>query len=125
MNPAGKQAEARIEKRRVDAVGIHVGDALVRIEPAGLPVFVGHRVALDDALPGPDRADPADAALAVANRVLLDDEALLAVVTLDDARRPVAKLRVDVFGPKIERLEDMTVGIDDIISAGHLGFLRA
>ena len=51
--------------------------------------------------------------------VLLDDEPLLAVLALDDARRPVAEFRVDVFVPQIERLEDMTVGIDDIVLVAH------
>ena len=116
MDRAREQPEARIEKGGVDAVGIHVGDALVRIEPARLAVLVVHRVGLDDALPGADRADPADAELAIADRVLLHDQPLLAVLALDDPRRPVAKCRVDVFVPQIERLEDMTVGIDDVVS---------
>src|ERR1700674_676622 len=119
MNSAGEEAEARIQEDSVDTVGIHIGDALVRIEPAGLAVLVRHRVGLDDALPRADPADPADADPAVADRVLLDDEPLLAVLPLDDPRRPVAKRRVDVFVPKIERLEDVTLGIDDVVSTTH------
>src|ERR1700674_2297893 len=119
MNSAGEEAEARIQEDSVDTVGIHIGDALVRIEPAGLAVLVRHRVGLDDALPGADPADPADADPAVADRMLLDDEPVLAAITFDDARRPIAELRVDVFGPKVERLEDMTVDIDDVMGAGH------
>ena len=76
-------------------------------------------MSLDDALPRADRADPADAALAVADRVLLDDEPLLAVLALDDPRRPVAELRIDVFVPEIQRLEDVPVGIDDVVDATH------
>src|SRR5229473_762505 len=113
MNSAGEEAEARIKEDGVDTVGIHVGDALVRVKPAGFAVLVRHRVGLDDALPRADPADPADADAAVTDRMLLDDEPLLAVLAFDDPRRPVAKRRVDVFVPKIERLEDVTVGIDD------------
>src|SRR5208282_6738238 len=93
MYGAGEQAEARIKEGGIDAVQIHIGDALVRIEPTGLTVLVCHRVALDDTLPRADRADPADAELSVTDGVLLDDEPLLAVLALDDPRRPVAELR--------------------------------
>ena len=119
LDRAREEAEARIKKGGIDAVGIHVGDALVRVEPAGLAVLVRHRVALDDALPRADRADAADAEPAVADRVLLHNEPLFAVLTLDDPRRPVAEGRVDVFVPKIERLEDVAVGIDDVVNATH------
>ncbi len=96
----------------------------MRVEAARLPFLVFHRVAGDDALARADRADPSDPALAVANRVLLDDQTLLAVLHLLDTRRPIAKLRVDVIVPKVERLEDMTVGIDDVIGAAHQRVLR-
>src|SRR6516164_10699522 len=119
MYRAGEQAEARIEEGGVDAVGIHVGDALVRIEPAWLPVLILHRV-VDDTLPRSDRADPADAALAVADHMLLDHEPLLAVLALDDPRRAVAELRIDVSVPQIQRLEDVPIGIDDVVSATHM-----
>ena len=91
----------------------------MRIEPAGLAVLIGHCVALDDALPRADRADTADAEPAVANRVLLHNEPLLAILSLDDPRRPVAEGRVDVFVPEIQRLENVTVGVDDVVSATH------
>ena len=122
VDRAREQAEARIQERGVDAVRIHVGDARVRVEPAGLAFLVFHRVGGDDALARADRADPADAELRVADRVLLDDQPLLAaLVVLDDARRPVAELGIDVFVPEIERLQDMPVGIDDVVGAGHQG----
>src|SRR5206468_4263481 len=70
VDRAGEEAEARIEKGGVDAVGIHVGNALVRIEPAWLAVLILHRV-VDDTLPCPDSANPPDAALAVTDRMLL------------------------------------------------------
>src|SRR5258708_5356913 len=106
MDRAGKEAEARIKEGRGNAVRIHVGDPGVRVEPARLPFLVFHRVAGDDALARADRADPSDAALTIADRVLLDDEALLAALHLLDARRPIAKLRVDVVVPQVERLKD-------------------
>src|SRR5213078_5311661 len=55
--------------------------------------------------------------------VLVNDEPLLAAVALGDARRAVAKRRVDVIAPQIERLEDVTIGIDDIVGATHTRFL--
>ena len=74
----------------------------------------GHRVGLDDALPGADRADAADADL-----VFLDDQLVLAVLAFDDLRRPIAEFRVHVFLPEVERLQDVAVGIDDVIGAAH------
>ena len=94
------------------------GMRLCGSNPPGLPSLYSI-VSLDDALPRADRADPADAALAVADRVLLDDEPLLAVLALDDPRRAVAELRIDVFVPQIQRLEDVPVGVDDVVSATH------
>ena len=79
----------------------------MRIEAAWFAVLVGHRIGLDHALAGADCADPADAALAVADRLLLDNEALLAVFSFHYSRRPVAKSRVDVIIPEIERLENV------------------
>ena len=90
----------------------------MRVEPAGLAVLVGHRVALDDALPRADRAgDPEP--LRAAENLVLDLQPLLAVIVGDEARRPVAELRVDVVVPQVERLEDMTVGVDDVVGARH------
>src|SRR5215831_3556290 len=111
---ARSTTEARIEKRGVDAVGIHVGDALVRVKATGLAVLVGHRVGLDDALPCADRADAVDADL-----VLLDDQPLVAIFAFDDLRRLAAEFRINVFYPEVERLQDVAVGINDVIGATH------
>ncbi len=119
LDPSERQPDARIQERRVDAVGIHVGDAGVRVEAARLSFLVFHRVAGDDTLPRADRADPSDAALPVADRVFLDDQALLAALHLLDARCPIAEFRVDVIVPQIERLEDMTIGVDHVVGAAH------
>src|SRR5437763_1971267 len=94
------------------------------IEPSRLAYIVSHLVVLNDALPRPDAPDRADAALLAAQHLLLHDEALLAVSLLDDARRPVAEFRVDVMIPQVERLEDVAIGIDDVVGAGHRHFLR-
>ena len=74
----------------------------MRIEATWFAVLVGHCIGLDHALAGADCADPADAALAVANRLLLDNEALFAVFAFHYSRRPVAKSRVDIIIPEIE-----------------------
>jgi hypothetical protein len=74
----------------------------VRIKPAGLAVLVFHRVAGDDTLPRANGTNPADAALAVADRMLLDDEPLLAILALDDLGRAVTEFWIDVFVPQIE-----------------------
>ena len=61
VDRAGEQPDARVKEGGIDTVGIHVRDARVRVEAAGLAVLVGHRVGLDDALARADRADTADA----------------------------------------------------------------
>jgi len=115
VNRAGKQPEARVEEGRVDAVRVHIGDALVRIEAAGLAVLVLHRVGGDDALTRPDPTDTADAALGGADRMLLDDKTLLAVFALYDTRRAIAEIGIHVEIPQVEWFEDVAVGVDDVI----------
>ena len=66
-----------------------------------------------------DSANAADADPAVADHVLLDDKALFAGIALDDARRAIAKLGVDVAIPQVKRLEDVAVGIDDVVLVAH------
>ena len=120
MDRAREQAEARIQEGGVDAVRVHVGDARMRVEPAGPAFLVFHRVGGNDALARADRADAADAELCIADRVLLDNQPLFAgLVVLEDARRPVAEFGIDVLVPEIERLQDMSIGIDDVVGAGH------
>ncbi len=73
-----------------------------RVKPLGMP-----------------RANPADAAeatLRIAGHALLDDQPAFAVLALDQARRPIAVLWVGVFVPEVERLQDVTISIDDIVS---------
>ena len=110
------QAERRIEKGGVDPVHVHVGHALVRIEPAGTALAVLHRVVDDDAVARPDR--PGDAQpLRAADNPIPDQQALLAVRVGDQPGCPVAKFRIDVLVPQVERLENMRVRIDDIVLA--------
>ena len=116
---AGEQAEAGIEEGGVDAVEIHVGDAGVRIEAALASVLVVHRVGRDDALARADAADAAEAG-AAAEDLVLQQQALLAVLVLDQLRRALAVLRVHVVVPQRERLEHMPVGIDDVVLAAHV-----
>ncbi len=125
VHRAGEQPHARIKKGGVDAVEVHVGDALVRVEPAGAALIVFHLGRLDRALARPDTADPAHALLA-AEQLALDVELLGAGRGIDDKpRRPVAEFGVHVFVPEIERLQDVPIGIDDVIGAGHRDSLRS
>src|ERR1700749_1778988 len=114
FNAAERQSDARIKKRGIDAVGVHVRDALVRVEPAGLAVLVGHRIVAHDAIASANRAERSKA-LAPAKRLALDTQPLLTILIYKKPRRPITKTRIDVVLPQIQRLEDMAVGIDDII----------
>ena len=58
-------------------------------------------------------------ALGGADRMLLDDKALLAALALDDARRAIAEIGIHVAIPQVEWFEDVAVGVDDIIGTGH------
>src|SRR6185503_9205992 len=95
----------------------------MRVEPARLAFLVFHRVGGDDTLPGADRAGAAEPGLGAAEHLLLDHQPLLAVLVLEQARRPVAEARVDVAVPQIERFEHMTVGVDNVVGAAHSGLL--
>jgi transposase len=91
----------------------------MRVETTGLAIDVRDRIGLDDALASPDRADPADVDPRIAP-MLLDDEPLLArFVILYDARGAIAEGRIHVAAPQIERLENVTVRVDNVVSACH------
>src|SRR5262249_26857534 len=111
--------DARIEERGVDAVEIHVRDARVRIEAALTAVDVLH-VFFDLALPGADRADHAEAFLA-AEHLTLDVEPLLAVRVPHDAWRAIPEFGIDVLVPDVDGLEDVAVGVDDVVGTRHGG----
>src|SRR5580704_6485100 len=101
LDPAERQPDARIKEGRVDAVGIHVGDARVRIEATLLALFVCHRVVADDAVAGADRAKSAKTS-APAKRPAVDAQTLLAVLVDEEARQPVTEAWIDIFFPEIQ-----------------------
>src|SRR5689334_550569 len=99
----------------------------MRVEPALLSLGVFERVGLDRALPDADRAEAADPPR-IAQQFALDLKALLAVLVDDKPRPTLAVFGIDVFVPEVERFQDMAVGIDDVIGAGHdpspFGYMR-
>jgi hypothetical protein len=102
----------------VDAVKVHVRDARVRIEAALASLLVFHGVVHHRAV---TRAHPAQGAqpLLAAEQLLAHLEALLAIRVADQLRRLIAVFWFDVVTPEIERLQNVSVGIDDIIGASH------
>src|SRR6266850_2196987 len=113
-----EEAHARIEEGRVDAVEVHVGDAGVGIEAAAPAIDVFHLALFHGALAGPDRADDAEA-LRAAEDLALYEQAFLAVGVDDDPGRAIAEARVDVLVPQVHGLEDVTVGVDDLVGTRH------
>src|SRR5207248_8122775 len=105
VDRTGEQPERRIQEHGVDAVRIHVGHAGMRVEPALAAFVVLHRITGDDALARADPAGAAEPGLRAAEDLLLDDEALLAVLVLDQPRRPIAEAGLHVIVPQIERLD--------------------
>jgi hypothetical protein len=104
LDGTGEQAETGIEEGGIDAVGIHVDDAGVRVEPAPAPLGILEGAGLDDPLPDADGTQAADAPR-IAQQLAFDAEALLAVVVDDKPRPALAELG-------IERLEDVAVRVD-------------
>ena len=92
------------------------------VEAALFAFAVGHRVVANDPVTGTDRAERSEA-LAPSKRHAIDAQALLAVLVDKQARRAIAKRRIDVVLPQIQRLEDMPVSIDDVVSATHTQLL--
>src|SRR5438045_592470 len=87
------------------------------------PQSVFEAVELDGALPDPDRAQAADPAW-IAEQFALDAKALLAVLVDDEPRPTLAEPRIYIFIPQAERLEDVAVGVHDVVGAGHRDILR-
>src|SRR5215472_2183067 len=90
----------------------------MRVEPAPLPFTVSEGVGLDRALPDADRAEAADPAR-IAQHFALDREALLAILIDGEPRPALVECGINVFVPEVEWLQDMTVGIDDVVGARH------
>jgi len=53
-----------------------------------------------------------------------DFEAFLAVLVDGKPRPALAVFGIDVFVPEIQRLQNVAVGIDNVIGTGHRHFLR-
>src|SRR4029077_16850815 len=94
----------------------HVGNARVRIEAALLALFVCHRVVADDAVASTNGTQRAKTS-APAERPAVDAQTLLAVLVDEESRRPVTEARIDVLLPQIQGLQDVAVGIDDVVGA--------
>src|SRR5580693_6694447 len=118
LDTSERQSDAWIEECSVDAVGIHIGDSCVRVEAALAALAVCHRIVANDPITRADRAECAKPP-ASAKRLAIDAQALLAVLVDEEARRPIPKRRIDIVLPEVEWLEDVAVGIDDIVRAIH------
>src|SRR6516162_7957074 len=105
LDPSKGQPNARIEEGGVNPVGIHVGDAGVRVEAALAAFLVGHRVVANYPVTGADGTERSEAS-APAKGLAIDAQTLLAVIVDKQARRPIPKVRFDVILPQIQRLED-------------------
>src|SRR5262249_26783089 len=86
---------------------------------AALPALdVFHGDVIDRALTGADPADEAEA-LGTSQNLALDEQSLLAVGVDDHPRLAFAVLGIDVLVPDIDRLEDVSVRVDDVVRARH------
>src|SRR6185436_13830471 len=104
------------EEGGIDAVGIHVDDARVRVEPAATPLGVLQGIGLDDPLADADGSQAADAPW-IAQQLAFDAQAFLAVVVDDEPRPALAELGIDVPLPQVERLENVAVRVDHAVRA--------
>src|SRR5581483_11750394 len=121
-----KEAQAGIEKGRINAVQIHVRNPRMGIKPTLAPFGILH--ANWDVL---GMVPLAINAFAHANRpnqsqsrrrakqLAFHQKSLFAFVIHDEIRRPVAVLRVNVLPPKMPRFQHMAVGINNVIRASH------
>ncbi len=115
---AGEQADAGIQERGIDAVEIHVGDARVRIEAALASLLVLHGIVHHGAVARTDAAKRAEALFA-AEQLFADLQALLAVGVADQLGRKIAVFGIHVVIPERQRLQDVSIGVDDVIGATH------
>src|SRR2546427_266063 len=123
LDGAGEQAEARIEEGGVDAVGIHVDDARVRVEAAFAPLGVFQGAGLDDALSGAHGTQATDPPR-ITQQLAFDAQAFLAIVVDDEPRPALAEFGIDVLVPQVEGLEDVAVCVDCVVLARHRQSLR-
>src|SRR5439155_2084575 len=78
---------------------------------------------LDDALPGSDGTQAADAPR-VAEQLAFDAEPFLAVFVDDEPRPTLAECGIHVRVPQIEWLEDVPVSVDHVVRPRHRESLR-
>src|SRR5436309_4509352 len=123
FDSAREQTETGIEEGGIDAVGIHVDDARVRVEPAPAPFGIFQGAGLDDSLPDADGTQAADPPR-IAQQLAFDAQAFLAVFVDDKPRPALAEFGIDVLVPQVERLEDVTVRVDYVVRARHRQSLR-
>src|SRR5439155_894378 len=123
LDGAREQAETGIEEGGIDAVGIHVDDARVRVEPAPAPFGIFQGAGLDDSLPDADGTQAADPPR-IPQQLAFDAQAFLAVFVDDKPRPALAEFGIDVLVPQVERLEDVTVRVDYVVRARHRQSLR-
>src|SRR5207247_9868645 len=77
----------------------------------------------DDALPGSDGTQAADAPR-VAEQLAFDAEPFLAVFVDDEPRPTLAECGIHVRVPQIEWLEDVPVSVDHVVRPRHRDSLR-
>ncbi len=88
------------------------------IEAAFAALVVCHRIVADDPVASADCTECAKPP-APAKLLAIDAQPLLAVIVDEEARCAIPKRRIDIIHPQIERLEDVAVGIDDIVRTTH------
>jgi hypothetical protein len=97
-----KQAEARIEEGGVDAVEIHIFDALVGVESSLAALYIPH-ILRDSPLPSANSAEVAEA-LRPADHLIFHAQALFAIVIDKELGGAVAVFGIHVPLPEINRL---------------------
>ena len=88
------------------------------IEATLAALFVLQRVVHHGAVARANATDSAEPLLA-AEQLLADLQALLAVLVADQLWRLITELRIHVVIPESQRLQYVSVGIDDIQSSTH------
>ncbi len=90
----------------------------MRIEAALAPLLVLHGIVHHGAITRANTADGTQTLLA-AEQLLADLQALLAVLVANELRRLIAEFWVHVVFPERQRLQNVSVGIDDVVRAVH------
>ena len=113
-----EQPDAGIQERGVDPVLVHVGNPSMRVETTLAALGIFHGVVHHRALARADAAQSAHALFA-AEDFLLDHQPLFAVLIDHQPRCAVAEGGVHVIVPERQRLQDVAVGVDDVVGSAH------